>query len=397
MKIMAEMTFVVFSDQAEVGEILSKRLEETGRVKVAEVVEDPEALEGAVKQHRAAGVFVEFGRAPHLILDTLEKISGPQLLLLGAGPDDDSALLLRAMKVGLREYLSPACSQEEIAEALDRLLSHTSQTSAKKPGRVVVVMGAKGGVGATFVATQLAASLQAGGGSTAIVDLNYPLGDVAVQLDLNPKHTLADLGGKSADLDSVFLRTVMARHRSGCSVLAAPNRLEEAEVQTRERTDQVLELLRQEFDWVIVDVSRSWNDPTALAIERADQILLVTLLEVTTLNHAKQHVDLLERLGFADGRLGLVVNRFSKSDPVTEKDCEGFVGRPIDARIPNDYSTSTECLSQGRSVVEISPGGALDRSFSTLAQDIGARCGMEIAGQKREGGLTDRIRRLIGR
>jgi len=189
----------------------------------------------------------------------------------------------------------------------------------------------------------------------------------------------------------------MARHRSACSILAAPTRLEQAEVQTRERTDQVLELLRQEFDWVIVDVSRSWNEPSALAIERADQILLVTLLEVTTLNHAKQHIDLLERLGFADGRLGLVVNRFSKSDPVTEKDCEGFVGRPIDARVPNDYATSADCINQGRSVVEIAPGGALDRAFSKLAQDIGARCGLDIAGQKREAGLTDRIRRLIGR
>jgi pilus assembly protein CpaE len=394
---MAEMTFVVFSDQEEVGEILSKRLEETGRVKVAQIVEDPQALEGAVKQHRAAGIFVEFGRAPHLILDALESISGPRPLPLGAGPDDDPALLLRAMKVGVREYLSPACSLEEIQEALDRVLTHSSQATARKPGRVIVVMGAKGGVGATFVAAQLAASLQTSGGSTAIVDLNYPLGDVAVQLDLDPKHTLADLGSRSEDLDSVFLRTVMARHRSGCSILAAPNRLEQAEVQTRERTDQVLELLRQEFDWVIVDVSRSWNDPSAQAIERADQILLVTLLEVTTLNHAKQHVDLLERLGFADGRLALAVNRFSKSDPVTEKDCEGFVGRPIDARIPNDYSTSTDCLSQGRSVVEIAPGGALDRAFSKLAQDIGARCGLDIAGQKREAGLTDRIRRLIGR
>jgi pilus assembly protein CpaE len=390
------LTFVVFSDQSEVGEILSTRLESSGRARVAEIVDEPEALQAAVKQNQASAVFIEFGRAPHLVLDALEAIPSPRPILIGAGPTDDPAILLRAMKLGMREYLSPDCAQDEISEALNGLLAEQGIEGPRAPGRVIAVMGTKGGVGATFVVTQLAATLQAGGQSTAIVDLNYPLGDVAVQLDLNPRHTLADLGDDH-ELDAVFLRSVMERHSSGCSVLAAPKRVEEAELQTGEQTERVLELLKQEFDWVIVDVSRSWNDPSARALAGADQILLVTLLEVTTLNHAKQHVDLLTRLGHQNGRVRLIANRFSKSDPVTEKDCEDFVGRPVEARIPNDYATSATCLSQGIPVLEIAPGSALNRAFQRLGRELQGWCGIECVEENPDASFTGRLRRLVRR
>jgi pilus assembly protein CpaE len=269
----------------------------------------------------------------------------------------------------------------------------------KPAGRVVALMGAKGGVGATFVTTQLAAGLQARGGRSVVVDLNYPLGDVALHLDVHPQHTLADVARQGSSLDAVFLKSALERHRSGVQVLAAPNRLEDAELLTGECVDQSLQLLRNDFDWVLLDASRAWNDANAQAFAWADQILLVASLDVPTLNHAKQNVDLFKRLGHSDERIRAVVNRFSSWDTVTQSDFESFVGRAPDARIPNDYATAVSCLNQGRTVAEIAAGGPLHRAFLELARGMYEWCGLEPQTGTREPAgdkLKARLRRMLG-
>ena len=93
--------------------------------------------------------------------------------------NDDSELLLRALKLGAREFFPPKPSILELDAAIESLFLSLPKTQDRRDAPILAVMGAKGGVGATFVACQLAASLQRRSGSAAIVDLNSPLGDVA--------------------------------------------------------------------------------------------------------------------------------------------------------------------------------------------------------------------------
>jgi len=397
---LADFTFVVFSEDEAVANAIGDRLEATGHVTVVGTIEDPERIVEALEQAKPNGVFADLGRAPHVVLDALRAIPTPRPQLIVCGPQDDPRLLLRAMKQGIREYLSPDLDSEELSDAVARTVLERGYDRVGKPaGRVVAVMGAKGGVGATFVTTQLAASLQARGGRSVVMDLNYPLGDVALHLDVHPQHTLADVARQGSSLDAVFLKSALERHQSGVQVLAAPNRLEDAELLTGECVDQSLQLLRNDFDWVLIDASRSWNDANSQAFAWADQILLVACLDVPTLNHAKQHVDLFKRLGHSDERIRVVLNRFSSWDTVTQSDFADFVARAPDMRIPNDYATAANCLNQGRTVAEIAAAGPLHRAFIELARGMYDWCGLESkAGGSKPAGdnLKARLRRMLG-
>lgn len=236
-------------------------------------------------------------------------------------------------------------------------------------------MGAKGGVGATVVACQLGASLQRAGERVVIVDLNYPLGDVALHFDIKPSYTLADIAQIADRLDASLLHGLLQGHRSGIRLLASPSRVEEAELIQERHVHAALEILRREFDWVIVDVARSWNEASVGALDLASQILLVTLQDVPTLTHARAQHDLLLRLGHAPQKIRTIINRHSSRDAVSDSDVAEFLGVRPHAVLPNDYATTATCVNEGRPAYEVAPRSALHLGYRELARQVYAWTG----------------------
>ena len=118
-------------------------------------------------------------------------------------------------------------------------------------------------------------------------------------------------------------------------------------------------LLREDFDWIVLDVSRNWNDATVRALDLADQILVITSLDVPTLHHAKKHLELLARLGHNEERVQPVVNRRSDMDAVSDKDFTTFLGRAASASIPNDYVHTVNSVNEGRPIFQLAPNSPL--------------------------------------
>jgi pilus assembly protein CpaE len=395
---LSQLTFVVFSDRPSFGLDLAAALRATGHAEVAAVVSEADELVHAVREHRPEGVFADLGLDPDGVLDLLDELPAPRPLLLVAGPQEDSALILRAMRLGAKEFFPPEPEERAVRAAVERVvLEFGSASVAKSLAPVIAVMGAKGGVGATFTACQLAATLQSQGGRTALVDLNLPLGDVALYCDVQPTYSLANVVEATERLDATSLRTILQPHRSGVQILAAPSQVEEAELVKAPHVERVLQLLRAEFDWVVLDVSRSWNESSIRALDLADQILLVVLLDVPTLSHARQHLALLKRLGHQGPKIRLVANRFSKDDSVSNRDFEQFLGKLPDARLPNDYRTALLSVNQGKLVGEVAARSAIHSAFIRLAQDTQGWCGLAQSNEPDSAGLKDKLRSLFGK
>jgi pilus assembly protein CpaE len=393
----AELTFVVYSEQDEFGSEIRARLLASGHVHVAAVVSEAEDLVAAVREHAPDLLFADLGIAPHDALDLLDCLPAPRPALVVCGPQDDSQLILRAMKQGAKEFFPPEPSREAIRQLIDRLvLENRPALRAGRLAPVLAVMGAKGGVGATVVACQLAAALQACGGRTVLVDLNYPLGDVALHFDMRPTYTLAHVVKQGEELDATYLRGLLQGHRSGVQILAAPERVEEAELVRGAHVERVISILRQEFAWVVLDVSRSWNEASVRALDLASEILLITSLDVPTLNHARQHLDLLRRLGHSDAKIHPIANRYSKRDAVTDKEFAVFLGRSPDLHLPNDYPSTVGSVNEGRPLGEVAPRSALHLAFVSLAKTAHAWSGIEVGASGAEPeNLAARMRRLF--
>ncbi len=384
------LSFVIFSEEPDFVTQIEKQIMASGEARVVAVISDSALLLGALKSEKPEGLFVDLGYAPHVVLDLLESLSARLPLTLVSGPHTESLLILRAMHLGVKHFFSRAPSEAELNSVIADLARAADPGVTASGGRVVAVMGTKGGVGATVLACQLAASLQEVGGRTAIVDLNYPLGDVALHFDVEPTYTLADLARAEQDLDATYIRTILKGHESGVQVLAGPTQMEEAEGIRGLHVERVLAILRSEFDWVVVDVSRSWNEASLQALSLADQILLVTLFDVPTLNHARQHKKLLEGLALEESRVHTVGNRYAKSDAVTVGDFKRVLGSEPDALIPNDYATTVASVNQGRPIGQVSRGSAIHKAYRQLGLNVYAWC-CGVAPQ------PNRARRIAGR
>jgi pilus assembly protein CpaE len=156
--------------------------------------------------------------------------------------------------------------------------------------------------------------------------------------------------------------------------------------------------LRGDFDWVVLDLSRTWSEPTVRALDLADLILLVTLMDVPTLHHTRKHIDLLERLGHSGARIRLIGNRHSSVDAVTDKDVAEFLERKPDFQLPNDFPTTLAAVNRGVSVADVAPRSALARAYSELSQVLHGWFGAEAPGAaEASSGALARVRGMFRR
>jgi pilus assembly protein CpaE len=393
---MAQLSFVLVSGRAEIGEAL----EQTGHALIKARVFQAGSIAEAVQRHRPDALFIDLIEDADARLDEVEALPGPRPLMLATGPEDESQLILRAMRLGAREYFPPELEDEHSFRiTVERLIfEHQPVDMAKQTlSPVIAVMGAKGGVGATFVACQLAAALQRMGGRTALVDLNLRVGDVALYFDLHPRYTLSSLASDCQEFDAAWLETILEPHQSGVRLLAAPSRAEEADLIGVPQLERAVDLLRSEFDWVILDVSRSWDEISVRALDLAEQIFLVTVPDVPNLNHTRQHMDLLQRLGHPLEKIRLIANRYTKSAPVTGKDLVEFLGRSADLRIPNDYANTLVCVNEGRPLWEAAPKSDLCAAYAKLADSAYEWCKVARPDTGERAGFAHRLRSYFRR
>lgn len=394
---MAQLSFAVVSEDAGFGATAAEQLASTGHVDVSSIVSDPDDLLQELATGRPDALLADLGTDPEYVLDLLGRIPAPRPVLLVVGRTTESELILRAMRLGAKEFFPRAPGAEELRLAVERIVleCQPEPSPQQRKAPVVAVMGAKGGVGATVVACQLAASLQSLGGRTALVDLNLPLGDVALHFDLQPRYTIANLARETDRLDATSLATILQGHRTGVQILAAPTQMEEAELVGGDHVEGALDLLRSEFDWIVLDVSRSWSEASVRALDLADHIVLVTLNDVPTLNHARAHLDLLKRLGHHESKIRIVANRFSKSDAVTERDFLQFLGKAPDAHLPNDYQTTFAAVNEGKTIGLVAPRSSLHRAFVELAERVHDWCGIEAPQTEANPGRFDSMRKIL--
>lgn len=380
------------------------RLEAEGTIELGHVTAEPSELIAAVGAQTPDLVIADLGDDAERVLDMLDKLPTPRPRLVVIGPKDQSGTILRAMRMGVRDYLDSDPTEDDLRSAVLRVAAElvprgaAAEKARAHPARVVAVMGAKGGVGTTVVACQLAATLRARGARVALVDLNLPLGDAALYFDVQPAYTLANIARESDRLDATYLRTLLSGRQGGVQILASPVHAEEAELVRGAHVERALNLLRGDFDWVLLDLSRTWSEPTVRALDLADLVLLVTLMDVPTLHHTRKHIDLLERLGHSGARIRLIANRHSSVDAITDKDVAEFLERKPDFQIPNDFPTTLAAVNRGVSVAEVAPRSALARAYNELTHALHGWFGAESpAAAEASHGALARVRGMFRR
>ena len=336
--------------------------------------------EVSVRKHQESGlpdvVILEVGSDYQRDLESIESMqsspSCPEIFL--ASSSASSEIMNQAVKMGIKEYFSEPVKKEEVQIAFARYKEQLELRRPKKVkyGKILSVLGTKGGAGSTMTAVNLAVALSQSGDavSTALVDLNLQFGDIPLFLDIEPVNTTAQVSQNISRLDSVFLMSALTKHDSGIYILAPPNNPEEAETITPDHTKQILNLMQQMFDYVVVDTNRSLNRNTLVALELSETIFVIMQLDLASLINTNRLVNMCVNLGYDESRIKMVINRYEKRSDVSLKEAEEVLKEKAFWLIPNDYPSIVFSINQGKPVLLTAHNSKVTSSFKEMASRI---------------------------
>jgi pilus assembly protein CpaE len=298
----------------------------------------------------------------------------PRATLVGLGPELDAARLLDAMRAGVVEYVPAPLGAANVRDALERVIRKSGwggSLEGRRNGKLLAFFSPKGGSGSTTVVTNVGVELhRLTGKKTLLVDLDLELGEIASHLGVRPRFHFVDLVRNIHRMDADLLGSYIESHKSGVHVLSAPFAPEIGEQVGGEEIARILRLLRSQYDYVLVDTSKSLGAPALAALQTADPIFLVTNMDVPSLRNLKRCVPILDRVTAGDAkRLRLVVNRLNAKSLVRLEDLEETLGLEVYWTLTNDFDTVITSISAGQPLV-VQGSSRYAQELKALARDI---------------------------
>lgn len=308
----------------------------------------------------------------------------PHLDVLLVRPDVDTDLLRAAMRAGLRDVV--LLGSRELEDACHRSLEGAllrQTTSAAHPARpagaqVVTVFAAKGGVGKTTIATNLAVCLAAKGTRrVCLLDLDLAFGDVAIVLQLFPAKTLGDAVALSR-LDATAVQSLITRHSAGVDVIAAPVDPGTSESISAGLVANLLEVLSTSYDVVVIDTPPAFTEQVLSAFDRTDHFVLPATLDIPSVKNLKLTLETLDLLGYAPDARHVLLNRSDSKVALTIQDVEKSLQTRIALQIPSSRSVPSS-INRGVPIVLDAPNHAVATALRRFADSIAPRSSVPAA------------------
>jgi len=308
-----------------------------------------------------------------LIREAAEEQPGRPVILLTQGAPNgyvdhaflagvaDIIVLPQPCDVDLARALS-----HQVRFTLGKVVSQRAGSGSAGEGKMVVLIGPKGGSGKTLTATNLAAALATAGRSVVIVDLDLQFGDVGLALGLSPDTTIYDLLTSGGSMDAEKLAAFTVTHACGARALLAPRRPDQAGRITVEFLREVYGLLRASHDVVIVDTPPAFTPEVIAAVDASSDVVLVGMLDALSLKNTRLGFETLELMGYAKGDIRFLLNRADSQVGITLDDVHAIVGFAPDVMVPSDRAI-TRSVNEGMPIALKSPNSDAGKAFHGLA------------------------------
>ena len=292
----------------------------------------------------------------------------PTLQAVILSVDYSTEKILEAMKAGARNFIQKPPSSEKLATAIREAYQIKLATGPlidpppiPKPeprvnGKIIAIYSGKGGVGRTFLATNLALRLHSRETPAVLVDADLQFGDVPVFLNMHARYTIYELVGMGEDLEQEAVEDTLLLHPTGLKVLAAPNQPEAALGITPEVMKNVLENLRGTFPYVLVDMATNLDDLAVDIFEIADLILMVMTPDIPSIKNMTNVMEVMYKLGVEQEKIEVVVNMLGQRD-LTPRQVEDSLRMPLIGLLPYDKASVKRSINRGEPLVlETRPG-----------------------------------------
>lgn len=332
-------------------------------------------LQQVMQQDKPHAVVLEQSAPNEAAFATIEvattRASGVLLLLVSS--DTSLTTLKRAMRAGVRDVLPGPLNTHAVSIAVEYLRESRSNQStfASHEGTLFAFVPVKGGCGNTFIATNLAYQLAESGKRVLVIDLNLYFGDSASCLsDQRIETSVVDVARQAHRLDGALLDASVLKAGPRLHVLTAPHLPYQVEEVTPDRIAAIIGLARIEYDFVLLDLSRTFDATTVKALDLAERVFVVTQQTLPAVQDAKRVVKVFEGLGYPAKKVQVVVNRFTKGSPISVEDVEQATRLKVARVVPASGLGVLASVNQGVALVKLAPKDPVAKVLLEWAQEL---------------------------
>jgi pilus assembly protein CpaE len=276
--------------------------------------------------------------------------------LIAVSAKSDPALILEAMRAGCGEYLTKPIAVEQLAEALHRLKTRVSARKparSKPPGRILALLGARGGAGTTTLAVHLGCFLvRQHGKKTLILDEHSRLGHVSLYLgEDQASYHFYELVRNIARLDETLLKGFVIHHSNCLDILPSPDVFDDSANVPLDDIQRAIRFLGENYEFVVIDCPHGVHNLSLTTIDCCDELFLIATPDVPALRDLSRYIDRLLQSNVPPSKIKVVINRYSSEGALSLEQIEKAIRQPIAMTIPNASSDLIRAMNTGNPVL----------------------------------------------
>lgn len=378
---------IASGDAASSAQLLAS-LEQTGLVRSIQQWTIPMDRVPEAPENMPDVVFLDLGRdsEPYFSFASLLRRVHPatKLIACSTATPQSHQILLEAMRSGVQDFVPKPVATDSLKVMLARFAEELEVKGSAASNKVIVIMGSKGGVGATTITVNLGVQLATFARKrVAVLDFARPLGNVHLLLDLHPRFGIRDAVENLDRLDSHFFNGLLTHHKTTLEVLGGATQPEEWQRIAVPVLERVVNVAQNNFDLVLVDMGSQFSSEWSAILGAARMIMLVAEANVPALWTLDRRLAAMTGFGLDPERARIIINRWHKGDEEVLKSIQKNINRPLFACIPNDFRKASEAVNLGTPILE-NHNNLLSNRYRQIAAQL---VGMDVDAPSKKGSL----------
>jgi len=334
-------------------------------------------------------VFLDLARDPEpffVFAAQLRRIyPGIRVIACSSAVPPLPSLLLEAMRSGVQDFLAKPVQADPLKKMLRQIVEDSRTKESPSQDKLIVVMGAKGGVGTTTVAVNLGVQLVTfARKNTVLLDCARPLGNAHLLLDLHPKFSIRDAVDSLDRLDKHFLAGLLTKHKSKLEILGGVTQPEEWQSIDVSALHRAVNVAQNSFDFVLLEMGSQFSSEWISILRMARMILIVSEANVPSLWTLERRLLALKGFGIEPERARIIINRWHKGDDEVLQSVQKNLSRPIFACLPNDFRKASTAVNLGTPITD-NHNNILVGGYRQIAAQL---VGMDIRANEKKGALS---------
>jgi len=362
-----EYSVVLFEQKKSSREIIKMYFEESTSFCLNKIFEDYSEGYDYIKSEKPDFVIINTTKKTETCLELVKQISDLGIKVIIISSDFTASNVIKSLRSGASDFLPIPVIKDDLFSTLEKLT--TTQNNSETKCRILTVFSNKGGIGKTAIASNLAVELaRITKEKTALLDLNFQLGDISTFLDLKPTFDVSYVLNNKAPKDENFLLSTFEKYKDlNLYILSEPAFAEKSKSITPSQIISLLNAVRKTFSFVIIDMGTIIDEKSQAILDNSDIIFLTAIINLPSIRNCQRCLELFDQMGYSKSKTQIIINRYVENDEIKIEEVEKALDKEIYWKIPNNYFTIMSAINKGVPVSDINYESNLTTSFRELA------------------------------